>query len=199
MSKRPWWMRCSRRGSQRMSISLPHAEAVGGYPQVGELRDEVVLPRQEIGGLVLERVTVAGGRVLDEQPLGPPGAESLREPEDPYPARRRHKGSERGPSGAPSASAGFATTASRVATRSAKRGSVMGENGTRHAGRAEVGAARSTAWIVGTESVRLLSGGRDLSGRGTRRPRSRSSTRRRASGPRPAMASAHWRVRRPQR
>src|SRR5947208_11902056 len=48
----------------------------------------MVLPGQEVGGLVLERVPVARCRVLHEQPLGPARTEPLREPEDADPARR---------------------------------------------------------------------------------------------------------------
>ena len=64
-----------------------HPEAVRAHPERLDLGHEVLLPVEEVRGLVGEAVAVARPRVLDEQPFGPARPEALDQPEDPQVAQ----------------------------------------------------------------------------------------------------------------
>ena len=58
---------------------------------VRQLVYEVLLPRQEIRGFVLERFAIGRGSMLDEETLRAARPESLREPEDADWTQRCHR------------------------------------------------------------------------------------------------------------
>ena len=69
-------------------IGAPVAQAMGAHTRRLEFADQVVLPRQDVGALDVETLTIMSVRGGDEQTLRSAGAQALHDPQHPH--ERRH-------------------------------------------------------------------------------------------------------------
>ena len=69
-------------------IGAPFTQAVRAHTGRLEFADQVVLPRQDVGALDVETLTIMSVRGGDEQPLRTAGAQALHHPQHPH--DRRH-------------------------------------------------------------------------------------------------------------